>query len=412
MGSPFTDDSTGLGFLARLRHLLPRQQAWLRAFAVLLGLSLLADVWATPARNLLPVYCEASLLRGPYFSSVIVSVRFVVAAVAAVIGGGLADAIGQRRVFLLGLSGVPVMGLLFLTGSPLALVALSVYIGFAGGAYYLGAEAYMLATVPAAFLGTSAALLLTGQTVGGALGGFVAAPLVDGSGFATYGVIVAVAALVVLAIGIVLLPSPSRSPVVYAGSDSPSRYGAILRRRPVLLLAALRFVPTCYYGTASLLMPLLIYRADGTASAAAIYGTVSLVFASLCQLLAGRIYDRVPRTGFAAVVAGLMTVAALGTAAATGSLAALYACGVLSIGLAWALAVATPGLVNDLAAPEEQGRILAVTHVAWYAGMVTGTQVAGLLVQVRSDLPFLVMGVFNLLAVAAAVMLGRALRKE
>lgn len=229
----------------------------------------------------------------------------------------------------------------------------------------------------------------------------------DGEGFATYGVLHAVAAAVVLLLGLVLLPAAGGRPAAAGSTSALSGYAGILRRRPVLLLGVLRFVPTCYYGTAALLMPLLIYRAAGTASSAALYGTASLVFASLCQLAAGRLCDRVSRTRFVAMVTVLMSVTAVATAWAVTSLVALYICGLLAAGLAWALAVAVPGLVNDVASAEEQGRTLAVTHVSWYCGMVLGTQAAGLLVGLGSGPPFLVAGVFNLLAVAASVLLGR-----
>jgi MFS transporter, ACDE family, multidrug resistance protein len=412
MARPAADETSPRHLRARLMPARLRGHAWVPAFAILIGLTLLADGFATPGRSLLPVYCEASLHRAPYFASVLVSVRLLLAAIAAFIGGALCDAIGQRRVFLLGLSGGPVLGFLFLTGSPLALTAVSAYVGFTSGAYYLGGEAYMLATVPVAFLGTATALLFGAQTLGGALGGLIAAPVVGGSGFAAYGIVIVAAATLIIVAGVVFLPAVAKPGVVSPSLGSLSGYRAVLRRRPVLLLAALRFVPTCYYGASGLLMPLLIYRAAGNAAAAAVYGTVSLVFASACQLVAGRICDRLPRTQFSVVVSALMTVVGIATAFATGSLPALYACGVLGIGLAWALAVAVPGLVSDIATEEAKGRTLAVTHVSWYAGMIAGTQVAGLLVGLGSYLPFLVLGLFNLLTVAAAVGLRRALAEE
>ena len=91
--------------------------------------------------------------------------------------------------------------------SPVALLALSVYIGFTGGAYYLGAESYMLGTVPARFLGTAAALLSGIQTLGGALGGLIAAPIIDSRGFGFFGILAAGGSLLVLIAGLLFMPS-------------------------------------------------------------------------------------------------------------------------------------------------------------------------------------------------------------
>jgi MFS family permease len=249
-------------------------------------------------------------------------------------------------------------------------------------------------------------MVFAGQTFGGALGNSIAGPLVDGQGFAALGLVTGALATLVVLGGIFLLPDRPRSQERRSGGAALG-YGAILRRPSVVLLGLLRLLPTCYYGTTMLLVPLLIYRLAETPSAAAYYGTGALVFASLCQLLAGRLCDRFGRRVPVVVSCALIAAISLATAAFTGSLVGLYVCGILGVGFAWSLAVAVPGLVTDVAPPEERGRTLGFTHVAWYAGMIAGTQAAGWLVDYGSALPFVIMGLLNAVSVLLALALVR-----
>ena len=183
-----------------------------------------------------------------------------------------------------------------------------------------------------------------------------------------------------------------------------------MKRPPVILLALLRLLPTVSYGIASLLMPLLIYRVSGEASAAALYGTANLLFASGTQLVTGRLCDRIPYPRITITLTALMSLTSLITALVTESLVGLFVIGVLAMGAAWALAVTVPGLIGAISREGEQGRTLGFIHLSWYAGMIAGTQLGGWLVDYGSDIPFIVGGLLNLLAVVAAVALARYLR--
>jgi len=384
---------------------------WVAPFALLLLIIFLGDVSTSSWRMLLPVYAEAILKRPPYFTSMLLSVNLVSGAVSALFGGALSDSLGQKRVLLLGVSGLPLVGLVFLQGSTLVLVLLWAYIGFAFGLLTVGRQSYMMAAVPERLLGTATALIFLGLTLGSALGNSLAAPVVDRYGFGVLG-----AGMLSLSSGVLLLAALAMPEMGGRGrrlnsAQSLVGYGAILRRHQVLLLGVLRFVATCYWGTASLLMPLLVFRSARVPSAAAYYGTASLVFASLCQLLSGRVCDRYGVRWPIVILTVLLASISAITSLFTTSLPGLFVCGILGAGIAWSLSVTIPGLVNHISQPEEHGRTLGFTHVAWSAGMVVGTQVGGWLVEVSSGLPFLVMGLFNVLSVASAVMLNRWLSR-
>jgi MFS transporter, ACDE family, multidrug resistance protein len=387
------------------------QRGWLLPFGVLLAVSVFGDLAGTPPRNLLPVYVEAALHRQPYVTSALTSVRLLLGGLSAFAGGMLTHRLGRKRIIVIGLFSVPLTGGLLWLHSPLGLLLLSALVGCGTGAYYFGADSYMMATVPLAALGTATALLNGAQTLGGALGNSLAGPVVDRFGFGALG-------LGVAGLGLVLVAASNLLPPEHIGEGAHSvafrrgDFGRLLRRRPVLLLAALRFLPTIYYGTISLLMPLLIYRVAGVPSAAAYYGTVTLLSASGCQLLAGRICDRFGRPVVAIGCTALMALTSLATPLFLHSLAGLFLCGTVGIAVAWGLTVVVPGLICDISAPAERPQTLATIHVTWYVGMITGSQAAGWLIGLGEAVPFLVMFVVNVASLVAAVALVRGVRRQ
>lgn len=395
---------------ARLRVFVRAESYWLRPFGILVALFFFGDLSAAAGRGLLPVYAEDILGREPSFASLLVSARLLFAGVAAFVGGALSDALGQRRVLLLGLSGLGVVSLVFLTGSPWALMAFSIYAGFTGGAYYLGGDSYTLATVPREQLGLAAALIFTAPTLGGALGNSFSGVILAHFDFRLLGIMGAAMGAAVFVAGVLFMPHTPGQAAGLSSGQSLTGYGAIIKRPEVLLLGALRFIPTAYWGTASLLFPLLIYRVSGSPSAAAYYGTVMLLYASACQLVAGRLSDRVDRTCLVVALTALIVISSLAAALVSDSLVGLYVTGILGAGFAWALAVPIPGLISQLSPLGEHGRTLGFTHISWYGGMITGTQIGGWLVQVDGGLPFVVVGLFNMASVVCAVLLCRLVR--
>ena len=396
--------------------------SWRAPFLLLLAIIFVGEMAAAPGRSLLPVYVEAQLGRLPQFTSALLSAQLLFGAVAAFAGGGLVDALGHKGVMVLGASGLPLVGAVFLTGSPLALVLLWVYTGFALGVYHIGRQTYIMAIVPGRYLGTATALGFTGLTLGGAFGSLLAAPVVDRYGFRPLGIGASIAAIAVFLLVILAIPVARASPGrlrardmvlrIFRSSQSFVGYGSVLRRPGVRLIVLMRFFATSYWAAATLLIPLLIYRAARLPSAAAYYATASLLFASACQLLAGRLLDRFGCPTLVVVLTAMLSGLSMVTAALTGSLVGLYAAGIVGAGIAWALATATPSVITELAPREEHGRTLGLTQVATSAGMLLGTQVGGWLVDTGAGLPFLIIGLANLVMVPSAVALGRCLSRE
>ncbi len=387
-------------------HVRARRSTWVRPFVLLAGIVLLGQIAISPGQSLISVYVEAALGRSPAFTSNLLSTRLVFGAVAALVGGGLADAYGAKRVMALGASGLPLVGVAFLLHSPWALVLLWAYVGFSLGLYTLGRQAYILVLIPAHRLGTAFAIIFTSVTLGGAAGNLMAGPVIDQRGFAVLGLLtIAVGLVVFIALGLLI---PDRRSAHEGGDgDERTSYALLLRRPMSLMLLLLQAIPTTYYGAAQLLMPLLIFRVSGRPSDSALYATLSLVFASVGQLVAGRMMDRYGgRKPLLVLVAGI-AVTSLLTAMLAHSLVGLFVCGITGITLAWALSVAYPVLVREVCVPREHGRMLGLLYLGWSAGMLIGTQSGGFLVDLSDGLPFLVLGAANVLLLPLALRLVR-----
>lgn len=400
------------GHATRITHHVSRislDGPWLLPFLAYLVLVFFGDLTGSPGRSLVSVYIEADMHRPPQFTSLLLTGQMILGAVAAFTGGGLADALGHKRVTVMGATALPLIGLAYLIRGPWLLALVWMYVGFGIGLYGIGRQSYMMALVPGPLLGTAAALSYTGTTMGSAVGSSIAAVIIQHGGFRALGVATAIAAAIVLVALQLATPATRASAVVLQSSTSFSGYRAILRRPEVRLICVMRFFAVSYWAAHTLLIPLLLYRASGQASVAAYYVTVSYVFASICQLAAGRVLDRYGRTGPTVVMTVAIGAISIITAAFAGNLAGLYVCGVLGAGIAWALATATPVLITTMSPPEEHGRTLGLTQVATFLGSIFGTQIGGWLVGVHGGLPFLVIGIANLAMVVCASALGKRL---
>jgi len=361
-----------------------------------LALFFLVGMASAPIRSLLPVYVESALHQPPIFTSSVLSAQLLVAGLFAVVGGAVADSVGQRRALLLGLAGLPLASAVFLTDRPEAMAALVGLRGATEGLQTAGGQAYLVAGAPAGQLGLASALYFLGGTLGSSLGNLVAGWVVARYDFRLLSLGLIACGLALTLAAALLLAEPAGAVAERRGVRSGIRgYGKLLRRREVRLLGCVRFLPTCYWGVMTLLMPLLVFRLSGDVLTVSLYAAVSLLLAAGCQIVTGRAVDALSRTTPPLVLTALIPVCAGLAALASGSLPALFAAGVLGTCVAWSLSATLPPLVREVAGSAEEGRILGFLHLLWCTAMLGGTVLAGALVDLSAALPFAIVAALN-----------------
>ncbi len=353
---------------------------------------------AAPVRALLPAYVEGVLHQPPLLTSTLLSVQLAAGGAFAVVAGVLVGRVGQRAAVLLGLTTSIFGAALFALDSPLALAAVAVLWGLAGGFQSAGGQSFMLAAVSRARMGSATAAYFVAGTASGALGAYAAGLAADRFGFRSVALGGAVLGAVGLLLALRFLPALDTRASA-AGPDSRhggTGYGALLRRPEVLALCMARYFPTVAWGAASLTLPLLIFRMAGTAGMVGTFSMVSLLCASLAQLATGRLIDRRTAGGdrssralvapLALAILGCAVAAA--AAAGSGVLWPLFAAGTLWAMAAWALSTTMPPLVHELGRGVDDARLVGLTHLLWSAGMLSGTLAAGALVDLNPVAPF------------------------
>jgi MFS family permease len=81
----------------------------------------------------------------------------------------------------------------------------------------------------------------------------------------------------------------------------------------------------------------------------------------------------------------------------------LYIFGTLGIGAAWSLSTLLPGMVTLAAEPQARGRVFGGLHMMWTVAMMLGTLLGGGLLEIDFRLPFMVVGVLNIIALSLTV---------
>jgi len=383
-----------------------------RRFLALIVVSFLSSFLFAPLSALLPVYVENALARSPLFSGGLRALFLILGGLFAFPAGKLADSLGPKRVYVLGMAGPLLAAFVFLSEDPLLLGGLCVCIGVSFGFNSAGGQSYLLGAVAPAVLGTASAGYFLGNTLGTASGSLFAGPIADQMGYRALGAVAACASVGLGALAAVVLPRMPKGKRTDAGpSRSVHGFVGLLQRPEVRLLLGIRFLPTCYWGTVTLLVPLLIFRHTGTNTSVATYSAVSLGIAAGFQVLTGRVCDRIGRWRPILVAASLVTLSAVGLAVAGDTLAGLYGFGVMAAASAWSLSTTMPGLLKLVARDGEEGRVVGIAHVAWSAGMLCGSLGGGRLIEWGPAAPFGVSVVFCAAAVGCGWRLSRIYRE-
>lgn len=376
-----------------------------RRLTTFLVLTFFTGVLSAPVSSLLPVYVEATLRQPPTFTSTLLAIQMGMTGLFALVGGALADQLGQKRALVLGTLGLPLAASIFLLRDFWVLALVVVGLGITNSLSTVAGQAYLLASASARRLGGFTAYFYLGNTLGGALGNFVAGPAAQSHGFEMVGGVGVVAAVALVLVFLRFLPAPPAGP-----SRPPAEprvllrsYGRLLRSGNVRLIGLMRYLPTSFYGATGLLVPLLVFRLSHSVAVVGYYATANLLLASLTQVSVGRLIDRVGPTTPARVLTALLPALALVLALGSGTLAVVIAAGIVATSALWSMSTVIPSLVRAATEPVVQGRALGLVHLLWSAGMLTGTLVAGSLSVLNPGLPFAIFAVATVPAFLSAL---------
>ena len=373
---------------------------WASGFMLLCLVVFVIGLVTGPVLMLFPVYAEEILAEDALFAALLRALPIGLGGISALIGGSLSDRFGRKLTLLLGMTGAIAVGGLFTTQTPLFIWGILCYEGIASGFKTAGGQSYLISAVPPNKLGLATALYFISTTLGSALGSAMAGEVIARIGYRIFG------GSAVLLVGILFLGACLFLPKISQGYRSVREkrgetslinafqaYMDLTRRREMRMLIGLRLLPTYYWGSVNLLMPVLISRIAGIKTTG-YYGAMSLLFAFGCQLATGKICDTVGHRAPAFVSAATVTLLAFGVAFFHKSLVALEIFGVLGTGAAWALSTTIPRFINEFTAPDEKGHGVGMTHLAWSAGFLAGYVASGFLVNLSVQIPFLVAGIF------------------
>jgi MFS family permease len=365
--------------------------------AVLWALQFVGGLAGAPAYALLAVYVEGALHQAPLFTASLRSIQLALGGLSSPLAGVLADRMGYKPAYVWGMTSTVAACAVFLTGQPLWLGVLFFYSGLLGSLQTTAGQAYLMEGSRRSRLGIASAGYFLGGTLGTALGSAAAGRFVHSAhassliqishpatsridpGFGDLGVVCTILSVALIAAGLLLLPSLTRTTPPRAVELTPAALAPMVRRREIRLLLGIRFLPTCYWGAVTLLVPLLLFRLTGSAASAGAYAGVSLALASACQILTGRACDLYGVRGPVRTAPVGITISALGLALGARSVTALWMSGVLGACSAWSLSTTMPLLIEEASGPGERGRIVGLTALAWNAGMLSGNQLAGAL---------------------------------
>ncbi len=389
-------------------------RAWGRPILSLLALQLLSGAVVLPRLSFFPIYLEEQLGYTPLVVSIFALVGQVLGMGAALVGGSLCDFLGRKWTLAMGLGGLALGSLAFVFQAPWLVMALGGVAGLGLGLRTPAVQSYLIDAAASRRLGLLSAVTNLCFIIGAAAGSLGAGAILDGWGFAAFGLALLILSLVAAVGAAVLLPALAGVRGRGAGTLYRSRVGyrGVLRRPNVVVLGVLRFLPTCYYGTATVLIPLLMNRMAESKMVVALYATASQVLAAASQLLAGWSADRWgPRWPTMASFVGLVT-AAVGLALSASHLWGFFVFGILGNCAAWALSTLVPSLVSGMTPAAEHGRVLGFIHLVWSAGMMVGTMLGGALVEVALPLPFLAAALLNAAGFVVAAWFFRQARAD
>ena len=342
------------------------------------------------------IYLQETLGLLPVTISSVVAGAQIASMVTALLSGAVTARLGSKWVFVMGLllAGVNSLAFQFHAFWGVALLWL---IGGAGSALMnVGSSSYLTRLSGQGALGILAAIYALSMTIGGAVGNPLAALVIERAGFSTFGwlaVALTLTATLILARWMPNLYDYANYPVTLRTLGATLL--PTLRQPKVQLLIGLRGLPTLFYGTLMVLVPLLLNEQSGSKVTVAAYGTATLIVASAAQLLAGRAADRWGAQRPTLIAYSTIIVAGLGLFLGVGQIEALFLFGVLGIAAAWSLSTLMYLWVADGLPKAEHPATFGLLHAVWSLCMIGGSLLGGWLVRLTPGLPFLLVGLVN-----------------
>ena len=386
-------------------------RSWGRPVVSMLALQVVSGAVVLPRLSFFPIYLEESLGYTPLVVSAFALFGQLLGMAAALIGGSLCDLLGRKWTLVLGLGGLALGGLAFAVRVPSLVMILWGIAGLGLGLRTPAVQSYLIEAAAARRLGLLSAVTNLCFIMGAAAGSPAAGAILDTSGFATLGL--ALLALSLLTAAGAAIGLPALGPAIRGRPVALDRsrlgYVGVIRRPDVIMIGVLRFLPTCYYGMATVLIPLLMNRIAENKMTIALYGTASQVLAAGSQLLVGWSADRYGPRWPTLVSFGVLVAAAVGLAFTASSLWGFFVFGILGNCAAWALSTVVPCLVAGAAPASEHGRVLGFVHLVWNVGMMVGTVLGGALVEISLPLPFFASALINVVAIGLALVFFRRL---
>lgn len=375
----------------------------------LLLVQLLMGMMLGPRSNFFQIYLNEAVAYPVWQVSQVLALGQVVTMLSSILAGSLGDRWGHKWVLALGMLALVLSNLLFNVEIPGAVIVLWCVGSFGMALTTIGGQGYLTMASSVGVLGLASALYNWGYTAGGAIGTPLATVVLGENNYVLLGLTLAGFTLLPVIVAS-LLPQLQPSEARKRKRGNNVGYSIFLRKR-IFILALLRFLPTCYYGITSL-FPILIKQQTGDNNAVAWFATVYLISASLAQLVAGRASDRYGVRMPTRISFGAILVAIAGTILTVPSIWGMYIFGTLGISAAWALSTLLPGLVMTAAEPEIHGRVFGGLHMTWTIAMMLGTLLGGALLDIDIRLPFVIVGVLNVIAFMLTVPFFRSAKRE
>lgn len=372
------------------------------AVGALVALMVLNNLATAAWFSLLPVYVEKELRHPPTFTATLFAVEAALGGAAALLGGFLADSWGRKTLLLAGLTGFCAATLAFTVRAPWLLLILAVVLGVAHGFRSTGGQSYLLGAARAGIVGVATAAFFLGGTAGAAAGSALAGAVIEAGGFALFGWSATALALLPVLVGAWWLPDVGRGrrPV---RATVLTHFGAMLRRREIQVLGALRYLPTVWTGVWQLALPLLVFRASGNVAVTAAYSATSLIGAAILPFAVGGWSDRRGLRGPTLLSLSGMLGAAAVLAVWHPALPVLFIAGTFGMACAQNMSLLVLGGVRVCTHDEERGRAVGFVHALWSAGLFSGSLVTGALVDLHPAMPFGGAAAVTAVALAVAV---------